>query len=137
MFASTIGGGQAMGFPDVCLTPAPPSPSPVPIPYPNTAMLPQGNPGTASTKVIIGGSPAATMNTQIMMTNGDNAGVATGVASGMVMGPAKAMVGVMKIMLEGKPAIHLTTPFGHNGSSPNCPAGVQVAPSQTKVILMG
>jgi hypothetical protein len=137
MFASTIGGGQAMGFPDVCLTPAPPSPSPIPIPYPNTAMLPQGNPGTAVSKVLIAGAPAANMSTQIMMTNGDNAGVATGVASGMVMGPAKAMLGVMKIMMGGQPAIHLTTQFGHNGASPNCPAGVQVAPSQTKVILMG
>jgi hypothetical protein len=136
MFASTIGGGQAMGFPDVCLTPAPPAP-PVPIPYPNTAMLPQGNPGTAASKVLIGGAPAATMNTQIMMTNGDNAGVATGVASGMVMGPAKAMMGITKILVGGQPGIHLTTQFGHNGASPNCPGGVQVAPSQTKVIFMG
>jgi hypothetical protein len=136
MFASTIGGGQAMGFPDVCLTPAPPAP-PIPIPYPNIAMLPQAVPATAAMKVMIGGSPAAHMNTQIPMTSGDNAGVATGVASGMVMGPAKALMGVSKVLVGGQPIIHLTTQFGHNGSSPNCPAGVQVAPSQTKVIVMG
>lgn len=137
MFASTIGGGQAMGFPDVCLTPAPPSPSPVPIPYPNTAMLPQAIPATAAMKVIIGGSPAAHMNTQIPMTNGDNAGVAMGVASGLVMGPAKAMMGVTKVLVGGQPIIRLTAQFGHNGASPNCPAGVQVAPSQTKVLILG
>lgn len=136
MFASTIGGGQAMGFPDVCLTPAPPAP-PVPVPYPNTGMLAQAIPPTAAMTVMIAGSPAAHMNTQIPMTNGDNAGVAMGVASGMVMGPAKPMMGVSKVLVGGQPIIHLTTQFGHNGASPNCPAGVQVAPSQTKVLIMG
>ena len=137
MFASTIGGGQAMGFPDVCLTPAPPSPSPVPIPYPNTAMLPQTIPPTAAMKVIIAGSPAVHMSSQIPMTNGDNAGVAMGVASGMVMGPAKPMVGVPKVLVGGQPIVRLTATFGHNGASPNCPAGTQVAPSQTKVLILG
>ncbi len=39
-FANTQMMGVDMGFPDVCLTPAPPAPAPVPIPYPNVGMGP-------------------------------------------------------------------------------------------------
>ena len=31
--------------------------------------------------------------------------------------------------------VHLTSMTGHNGTNANVPAGVQVAPSQTKVIV--
>lgn len=133
MFANCQLMGTDLAFPDVCLTPSPVGP--VPIPYPNIAMGPTAVPNVPT--ILFMGAPAHNMGTTIPMTNGDNAGVATGVASGMVMGPAKAMLGVMKILVEGQPGIHLTTQFGHNGASPNCPAGVQVAPSQTKVIFMG
>ena len=44
MFANTQMGGVDTGFPDVCLTPAPPSPSPVPIPYPNIGAGPTASP---------------------------------------------------------------------------------------------
>jgi hypothetical protein len=133
--ASTIGGGQCMGMPDVCLTPAPPSPSPVPMPYPNIAMLPQGNPGTASTKVIISGSPGFHKGTMITMTSGDEAGVAGGVMSGMIKGPAQPKLASNKVKYEGQGAVYVTCMFGQNGASANVPAGTQVAPSQTKVLV--
>ena len=44
MFANSQMMGMDTGFPDVCLTPAPPAPAPVPVPYPNIAMGPMAVP---------------------------------------------------------------------------------------------
>lgn len=132
--ASSIAGGQCMGMPDVCLTPAPPAP-PVPIPYPNIAMLNQANPGTASTKVLFNNSPAFHKGTMIMMTSGDEAGVAGGVMSGMIKGPAQPKLASNKVKAEGQGVVYLTCMFGQNGASANVPAGTQIAPSQTKVLV--
>lgn len=135
--ASSIAGGQCMGTPDVCLTPAPPSPSPVPVPYPNVAMLPQANPGTASSKVLIGGSPAFHQGTTIMMSSGDEPGINGGVISGVFIGPASPKLASNKVKAEGQGIVYLTCIFGQNGSNPNVPAGTQVAPSQGKVLVSG
>jgi len=134
--ASTKGGGQCMAFPDVCKVPAPPAPF-APAPFPNIAMLPQGNPGTMSSKVKICNQPAAHKDTEIPMSSGDEAGSLGGMVSGMIKGPCKFKSGSGKVKWEGKPAVHLTCPIGHNGSNANAPPGLQVAPSQTKVIIMG
>jgi hypothetical protein len=132
MFANTQMGGVDNGFPDVCLTPAPPSPSPVPVPYPNIA---NGNMGVpAAYKVLISCAPAHNMGTKVPMTNGDNAGVAMGVASGTVMGPASHITASFTILIEGKPATKLTSATLQNNT--NCP-GVRLAPSQVKVLLLG
>ena len=88
-----------MGFPDVCLTPSPVGP--VPIPYPNIAMGPTAV-GAAYT-VLLGAMPAHNMSTQIPLTNGDNAGVATGVASGMVMGPSRSLTASFTVLMGGSP----------------------------------
>lgn len=129
---STKLGGQAMGTPDVCKTPAPPAP-PVPIPYPNIAQMP-----TAvgfSTKVKLAMGPALNLQSQVPMTQGDEAGVAGGVISGMNMGPMTYKKGSMKVMIQGAPGVYLTSITAHNGSNANMPAGQQIAPSQTKVLL--
>lgn len=130
--ASTSGGGMCQGVPDVCKTPAPPAP-PVPIPYPNIAQCTMANPGTASTKVMIANMPALMLNSMITLSNGDEAGVAGGVVSGVNMGPAKFLKGSAKVLVEGKPGAYLTSMVGMNGASPNT-VGTQIAPSQTKVI---
>src|SRR5215472_1652859 len=133
MFANCQGGGTDQGFPDVCLTPAPPSPSPIPIPYPNIA---QGATAVSAVyKVLISSAPAHNMGTSIPMTNGDNAGVGTGVASGMVMGKASPTTAAFKILIGGKPATRLTMTAMGNGT--NCPTNTRLAPSQTKVLLLG
>ena len=132
--ASTIGGGQCMGMPDVCKTPAPPAPF-VPIPYPNIAMLTQGNPGTASTKVIISGSPAFHKGSMIMMSSGDEAGSLMGMISAMIKGPASPKLASNKVKAEGQGIVYLTCMFGQNGQNANVPAGTQIAPSQTKVLV--
>lgn len=129
MFANSQGGGQDMGFPDVCLTPTPPIVTP--IPYPNIAMGPTAT-GAVYT-VLISAMPAHNMGTQAPMTNGDNAGVASGVASGMVMGPARHLTGSFTVLMGGMPATKLTSMSLQN--STNCP-GCRIAPSQTKVLLL-
>ncbi len=131
MFANTQMMGIDTGFPDVCLTPAPPAPAPVPIPYPNIAAGPMGAP--AAYKVLFACAPAHNMSTSVTPTNGDNAGVATGVASGMVMGPARHVTAAFTVLLCGMPATRLTSVAIQN--STNCP-GARVVPSQPKVILL-
>ncbi len=131
MFANTQAGGMDTGFPDVCLTPAPPAP-PIPIPYPNIANGPMGVPAVYN--VLLSCAPTHNMGTSIPLTNGDNAGVATGVASGMVMGPARPITAAFTVLIGGKPVTRLSS--SSIGNSTNCPTSVRVAPSQTKVLIL-
>lgn len=129
MFANTQMMGTDMGFPDVCLTPSPAGP--VPIPYPNIAMGPTAVPSCFN--VLFCCAPAHNMSTQIPMTNGDNAGVATGVASGMVMGPSKHLTAAFTVLVGGMPGTRMTSASLQN--STNCP-GVRLVPSQPTVIVL-
>ncbi len=129
MFANTQMMGMDMGFPDVCLTPA--GPAVVPIPYPNIAMAPMGVP--AAYTVLFACAPAHNLSTMIPLTNGDNAGVAMGVASGTVMGPARHLTGAFTVLLQGMPATRLTSMSLQN--STNCP-GARLVPSQVKVLVL-
>lgn len=130
--ASTKGGGQCFAMPDVCLTPAPPAP-PVPIPYPNIGMVNQAK--KTSSKVKFAGKEAVTTKSEISRSSGDEAGVNKGVVSGMNMGKVIFKKGSAKVKAQGQSCVYLTSMTGHNGSNANMPAGVQVAPSQTKVII--
>jgi hypothetical protein len=129
MFANTQMMGMDLGFPDVCLTPTPAGP--VPIPYPNIALGPTAIPSQVNTLFMC--TPAHNLATTIPMTNGDNAGVAMGVASGMVMGPSRHLLPCVTVLVGGVPATRLTSVSLQNGT--NCP-GVRVVPSQVKVILL-
>ncbi len=129
MFANTQMAGMDFGFPDVCLTPV--GPAMVPIPYPNMAMSPMGVP--AAYNVLFMAAPAHNLSTVIPLTNGDNAGVATGVASGTVMGPSRHLTAAFTVLVGGMPATRLTSMSLQN--STNCP-GMRVVPSQTKVLLL-
>lgn len=129
MFANTQMMGMDTGFPDVCLTPTPAGP--VPVPYPNMAMGPMGVP--AAYKVMFMAAPAHNMGTTVPLTNGDNAGVAMGVASGLVMGPSRHLTASFTTLVGGMPATRLSSMSLQN--STNCP-GCRVVPSQTKVLIM-
>lgn len=131
--ASTTQGGNTFAMPDVCLTPAPPAPSPVPVPYPNTGMVNQAK--KTSTKVKFAGKPVVTKKSEISRSMGDEAGVNKGVKSGMNMGKVTYKKASAKVKIQGQPCVHLTSMSAHNGMSANMPAGAQVAPSQTKVIV--
>jgi hypothetical protein len=128
MFANSQMMGIDLGFPDVCLTPMP---APVPIPYPNIAMGPMGVP--AAYNVLFMATPAHNMATTVVMTNGDNPGVAMGVASGMVMGPSRHLTAAFTVLVGGMPATRMTSVALQN--STNCP-GMRLVPSQVKVILL-
>jgi hypothetical protein len=128
MFANTQMMGVDLGFPDVCLTPMP---APVPIPYPNIALGPMGVP--AAYNVLFMCTPAHNMATTVVMTNGDNTGVALGVASGMVMGPSRHLTAAFTVLVGGLPATRMTSVALQN--STNCP-GMRLVPSQPKVLLL-
>jgi hypothetical protein len=128
MFANTQMMGMDMGFPDVCLTP---TPVPVPIPYPNIAMGPTAIPSQVTTLVV--GMPMHNMATTIPMTNGDNAGVNLGVASGLVMGPSRHVLGAFTMLVGGMPATRMTSMTIQNNT--NCP-GCRIVPSQPRVIIL-
>lgn len=128
MFANCQLFGMDLGFPDVCLTP---TPVPVPIPYPNIALGPMAL--AFYPKMLIMCMPAHNMATFVVMTNGDNPGVALGVASGMVMGPARHLTAAFTVLYGGLPATRMTSVALQN--STNCP-GIRLAPSQVKVILL-
>lgn len=130
MFANTQMGGVDTGFPDVCLTPAPPAP-PIPTPYPNIAAGPMAT--SAVYNVLFMYAPAHNMGTTIPQTNGDNSGVLTGVASGTVMGPARHVTAAFTVLLGGMPATRVTSVAIQN--STNCP-GARLAPSQVKVLIL-
>jgi hypothetical protein len=134
-FASTMGQGICMAMPDVCKTPA--GPAVVPIPYPNIAQLAMANPGTCAKKVFISCLPAATTQTIMMLSNGDEAGVLGGVVSSLFIGPCQFKLGSVTVMIEGAPATYMGSLVAHNGvANANMPAGAQIAPSQTTVMVM-
>jgi len=129
MFANTQALGMDMGFPDVCLTPA--GPAVAPIPYPNIAMASTAIPNQLI--VCVMAMPAHNLGTIIPMTNGDNAGVAMGVASGTVMGPSRHLTGSFSVLFGGMPATRLTSMSLQN--STNAP-GARLVPSQPVVLLL-
>lgn len=134
--ASSKGGGQCLGFPDVVKIPAPPAPF-APAPFPNTAQLTQADGGTCSAKVKILGKETCTTKTEISMSSGDEAGTCGGgMVSSKIKGPALFKKGSAKVKVEGAPMVHLTSMAALNGgSNANTPPGQQVAPSQTKVMV--
>jgi hypothetical protein len=131
MFANTQMGGLNLGFPDVCLTPVPPAPTPVPIPYPNLSFGPLGVPFVPM--VLYGGTPAHNLATMIPISVGDNPGIATGVASGTVMGPTRSITAAFSVLVGGLPCTRLTSVNIHN--STNAP-GMRIVPSQVRVLLL-
>ncbi len=134
MPATTRGGGMCMAMPDTCLVPAPPAP-PVPTPFPNIAQCMDGNPGTCALKAKFMNQPPLLANSMIMQSSGDEAGSAGGVMSGMIKGPGTIKKGSMKVSVEGKPVCMLTAMVAQNGASANAPPGVQMAPSQTMIMV--
>jgi hypothetical protein len=130
--ASTKGGGQAFAMPDTCKTPVPGGP-PVPVPYPNTGMLMQVS--GESTKVKICQFGAVTKKSEMPRSLGDEPGTLGGVVSNVNMDKVIFKKGSSKVKVEGQPLQHLTAMTGHNGMNSNLPSGVQVAPSQVKVLI--
>ncbi len=129
---TNMGGMMTANVPDVCKVPTP-SGSPVPTPFPNMSQGTMLNPGTLTKKVKVAKAPAAMLSSKTTLSNGDEPGVALGVVSGKIMGPAEFINGSMKVRLEGKAAIRLGDPTKQNQGNTT---GAVVAPSQA-IVLMG
>jgi hypothetical protein len=141
--ASTKAGGvhMTMGPLDTCKTPTPAGP--VPVPYANMVdgMAAADDPAAKATqKKIIDdaaakGYTAKSATAAAIKSHGDEAGTLKGVASGRIMSPANYMQS-FDVKFEGKKATRIF-PTAQSGSAANAPAGTQIAPSQSKVLIMG
>ncbi len=127
--ASTTGGGTCMGTPDVCKTP----PLQIPVPYVNVAQLAMCQ--NVAMNVLVKMRPAVVQGSIIPISSGDEAGATGGVISGVFIGPAQPKTQSSKVYFGGKKAVYLGCTWGMNGSNANVPMGMQVAPSQTGVVV--
>src|SRR5882672_2602664 len=109
--ACTSSQGQCVdtGPIDMCKTPTPAGP--VPMPYPNMAKTSDGQ---GSSKVKVKGKQALRKGDKIMMSTGDEAGAAMGVASSKIKGPAEFMLGSPFVKVEGKMWAHHAVPMKQN-----------------------
>ncbi|MGY4430994.1 hypothetical protein ACVWWO_003471 [Bradyrhizobium sp. F1.13.1] len=117
------------GFPDVCNTPF--GPVVVPTPYPNIATNTAAIP--TQSRFLIMCMPAHNMTTERAISYGDNAGLALGVISCLVMGPGRAKAGSDNLSIGGSPATKMGMPTKQNGANPNA-FGVSLSPSQTRLM---
>lgn len=130
---TTKTGGNCMGFPDTCKTPA--APSPIPVPYPNLGTCATADGSTCSQKVKVLNQPALVKTSEIPRSSGDEAGTLGGMVSSTNMDKVVYKNASNKVKVEGTEVVmHLKT-TAHNGSNANAPPGTQVAPSQMKVIV--
>jgi hypothetical protein len=53
----------------------------------------------------------------------------------MTMGPVAYKLGSSKVYAQGKKMAYVTGVTAHNGVNANAPAGLQVAPSQSTVLV--
>lgn len=128
MFANTQMMGLDLAFPDVCMTPAVP---PVPVPYPNLALGPTAIPSQVTTLILA--MPVHNMATVTPLSNGDNTGVLTGVASGMVMGPSRHLLGSFTTIIGGMPVTRLTSISMQNSTNM---VGARLVPSQVTTLIL-
>jgi len=125
--------GIATGFPDVCLTPAPPAP-PIPIPYPNIAQSSDTASGSSDTK--IDGNPIMLQGSSFSTSTGDEAGSAGGVASLTTKGKAEFILYSFDVKVEGKGVPRLGDMMVQNKmSAPNTPPMPEVQPPTVAVVL--
>ena len=107
-----VADGQAIAFPNVCLTPAPPS-APIPIPYPNIAML--SDAVDVSLDVQVGGLGVILANhTNVPTSSGDEAGTNGGVTSMVNGGKCEFPQGSGTVLINGKPVVRMMDPTHQN-----------------------
>ena len=133
MFQLTMNNGTNLAFPDTCITPTPGGP--IPTPYPNISLTSTALPPTTALTILVGGTPSLNMMSEIPLSNGDESGVNMGVVSGMIMGPTSYVMGSEVLMIEGVPAVKLTSETGQNGESMNA-EGACIVPSQEIMIVL-
>jgi len=129
--ASTKAAGVCFAFPDVCLVPA--APSPVPTPFPNIGQCSDAQ-GTVST-VLVENQEIIVETSSLPQSAGDEAGSGGGVVSGTFRGVVKFKTSSAKVYAKGKRVVMFGAVTAHNGDNANMPAGKQIAPSQSRVMI--
>lgn len=119
------GVGGTFAFPDVCLTPM--VPSPVPIPYPNFGFTAMSVP--FSPKVMLTMVNAINQSTSLMLTAGDEGGV----AHPTFKGAARYSMGNPLVYIHMLPGIMLCALS--TGNNFNAPLGANLIPSVTNVFF--
>lgn len=127
--AIKAGGTCVAMVPDLCKTPPPPPG--VPIPYPNIGQNAMATASTCTKKVKVTGFAAFIHNTEIPITNGDNAGVLGGVKSSTFMKKVQCIESSSKVKFEGKGAVTLTMKTKHNEGNT---IGLVASPGQVIVL---
>lgn len=130
MFANVNLGVMNFSFPDVCNIPVP---APVPTPLVNIALSCTHIP--SQFKVICGGGLSENLLTTGTISNGDQAGIAMGLISFLIMGPDRPITCSVKTFFGGIPATRLTSLNGQNGILPNA-LGISITPAQFCVLLI-
>jgi hypothetical protein len=97
----------------------------------------QANPSSASQKVFFDGAMGVTTQTKILMSQGDEAGVAGGVVSSRFIGPGSISPasGSTKVFLEGKQAVPMGCMTFHNGDASFNTMGQCPMAAQSKVMV--
>ena len=123
-------GGTVQIFPDICKT----LPGPVPIPYPNVAFSLDTAQG--STSVTCDGFPVMIKSSNFMLSTGDEAGTALGVASNTIKGKADPKLYSMDVKFDGENVMRLTDLMLQNvgATAPNTIPGSVV---QLPLIVIG
>ncbi len=129
MFANCQLGGQDSASPDVCNTPS--ASGVTPTTYTNTATGAAGSPAVYT--VLFSGGCAHNLSTIVATTNGDEAGVSLGVASGTVMGPSMHTLGSNTFLVGGMPATRMSSSTMQNSTNS---VGSRLTPSQLKVLVL-
>jgi hypothetical protein len=120
---------MCLGTPDVCKTP----PLEIPVPYVNIAQLAICT--NVVVHVLVKMRPAVVQGSSIPISSGDEAGATGGVISAMFIGPAQPRTQSSKVYFGGRKAVYSGCTWGMNGTNANVPMGMQVAPSQTAVVV--
>jgi len=131
MFANTQMPAINLAFPDVCKTIV--VLVVVPIPYPNIAPTATAIPNVPN--IFTMAMPNHNLMTMVPLSNGNQAGVAMGVVSSLIMGPVRHLFGSVKVFTSIMPATKMLSPTGQNGMVPNAP-GMTLTPSQPKVLIL-
>lgn len=129
MFTRTTTTALDFAFPDVCNTVV--GPATVPLPYPNMGYSTLAVPAQYSVYMDV--MPAHNLLTTTTLSSGDTAGVAMGVASGMVMGPCYPTVGSVKTFIGGAPAYGMANVDMQNSTNM---VGACLTPSQVTVMVL-
>ncbi len=132
VFNNCNAGGMDFAFPDVCITPGVAAGAPAPLPYPNISNRVTAIPNCPT--ILTSFMPTHNIMTTTPMTNGDNAGVNTGVASGTVMGPDRNILGSTALFTKCMPTTRaFMDPTIQNNTNM---VGTTILPGQFKVITL-